>query len=160
MISLKKREQSLHEEAIYPIVAALRAKPYSIIGMDRVSHRIRRVMVFVSHYARVQVLIEAKRRSALKKSCNRLAHGHTDQINEDAKDRAFSDTQNLFGSIGAMYMTHGFDILGFGKSLLEKGNLDDLLSVPDLAAGVLQDLLTAQDTGNDIPPAGTKSWRC
>ncbi|MFM0125408.1 hypothetical protein P0D73_42255 [Paraburkholderia sp. RL18-101-BIB-B] len=33
---------------------------------------------------------------------------------------------------------------------MEKGYLDDLLSVPDLAAGMLQDLLTAEDTGNDI----------
>ncbi|WP_217471847.1 hypothetical protein [Burkholderia contaminans] len=78
-------------------------------------------------------------------------YSDTDQINEDAKDRSFSDTQKMFGSVGAMYMTHGFDVLGFGKSFLEKGYLDDLLSVPDLAAGMLQDLLTAQETGDDIP---------
>lgn len=83
-------------------------------------------------------------------------YSDTDQINEDAKDRSFADTQKLFGSIGAMYVTHGFDVLGFGKSFLEKGYLDDLLSVPDLAAGMLQDLLTAQDTGNDIPGGDEK----
>lgn len=85
-----------------------------------------------------------------------LWYSDTDQINEDAKDRSFADTQKLFGSIGAMYMTHGFDVLGFGKSFVEKGYLDDLLSVPDLAAGMLQDLLTAQDTGNDIPGGNEK----
>lgn len=83
-------------------------------------------------------------------------YGDTDEINEDAKDRSFADTQKLFGSIGAMYMTHGFDILGFGKSFSEKGYLDDLLSVPDLAAGMLQDLLTAKDTGNDVPGGDEK----
>ncbi len=80
-----------------------------------------------------------------------LWYSDTDQINEDAKNRSFSSTQKLFESICAMYMTHGFEVLGFGKSFLEKCYLDDLLSVPDLAAGMLQDLLTSQDTGNDIP---------
>lgn len=85
-----------------------------------------------------------------------LWYSDTDQINEDAKDRSFADTQRLFGNIGAIYMTHGFDVLGFGKSFLAKGYLDDLLSVPDLAAGMLQDLLTGQDTGNDIPGGNEK----
>ncbi|MGF7137508.1 hypothetical protein P3T40_009021 [Paraburkholderia sp. EB58] len=85
-----------------------------------------------------------------------LWYSDTDQINEDAKDRSFADTQRLFGNIGAMYMAHGFDVLGFGKSFLEKSYLDDLLSVPDLAAGMLQDILTEQDTGNDIPGGDEK----
>jgi hypothetical protein len=85
-----------------------------------------------------------------------LWYSDTDQINEDAKDRSFADTQKMFESIGAMYMTHGFDVLGFAKSFSEKGYLDDLLSVPDLAAGMLQDLLTARDTGTDIPGGDEK----
>ncbi|AUT63849.1 hypothetical protein C2L65_25135 [Paraburkholderia terrae] len=85
-----------------------------------------------------------------------LWYSDTDQINEDAKDRTFADTQKLFGNIGAMYMTHGFEVLGFGKSFRDKGYLDDLLSVPDLAAGMLQDLLTGQDTGADIPGGDEK----
>lgn len=85
-----------------------------------------------------------------------LWYSDTDQINEDAKERSFADTQKLFGSIGAMYMTHGFDVLGFGKSFVQKSYLDDLLSVPDLAAGMLQDLLTAQDIGKDIPGGDEK----
>lgn len=79
-----------------------------------------------------------------------LWYSDTDQINEDAKSRSFADTQKLFGYIGAMYLTHGFEVLGFGKSFRDKSYLDDLLSVPDLAAGMLQDLLTGKDTGNDI----------
>lgn len=85
-----------------------------------------------------------------------LWYSDNDQINEDAKERSFAGTQKLFGSIGAMYMTHGFDVLGFGKSFVEKGNLDDLLSVPDFAAGMLQDLLTSEDTGENIPGGDEK----
>lgn len=85
-----------------------------------------------------------------------LWYSDTDQINEDATDRSFADTQKLFGNIGAMYMTHGFEVLGFGKSFVEKGYLDDLLTVPDLAAGMLQDLLTGHDTGKDIPGGDEK----
>lgn len=79
-----------------------------------------------------------------------LWYSDTDQINEDAKSRSFADTQKLFGNIAAMYLTHGFDVLGFGKSFRDKSYFDDLLSVPDLAAGMLQDLLTGKDTGNNI----------
>jgi hypothetical protein len=55
-----------------------------------------------------------------------LWYSDTDQINEDAKDRSFADTQTLSGNIGAMYMTHGFDVLGFGTSFRDKSYLDDL----------------------------------
>ncbi|QJD94300.1 hypothetical protein HH213_26100 [Duganella dendranthematis] len=85
-----------------------------------------------------------------------LWYSDTDQINEDAKDRSFAHVKKLFGSIGAMYMTHCFDVLGFAKSFSEKGYLDDLLSVPDLAAGMLQDLLAARDSGADIPGGDEK----
>jgi len=40
-------------------------------------------------------------------------YSDTDQINEDAKDRSFSDTQKLFENIGAMYMMHRFEVWGF-----------------------------------------------
>ncbi|MDT0359334.1 hypothetical protein RJO15_26355 [Herbaspirillum huttiense F1] len=85
-----------------------------------------------------------------------LWYSDTDQINEDAHDRTFADTQKMFSSIAAMYMTHGFEILGFGKSFSEKGYLDDLLSIPDFAAGMLQDLLTAEASGSDIPGGSEK----
>ncbi len=83
-------------------------------------------------------------------------YSDTDQINEDAKDRSFADLQKLFGRIGAIYMTHGFNVLGFAKSFSERGFLDDLLSIPDLAAGMLQDILMGQYTGNDIPGGDEK----
>jgi hypothetical protein len=72
-----------------------------------------------------------------------------DAINEDARDRHSKHTQNIFVRVLGMYCQHGFDIVGFGKSFADKSHLDDLLSIPDLAAGIVQDLLQAHDTGND-----------
>jgi hypothetical protein len=85
-----------------------------------------------------------------------LWYSDKDLINEEGKNRKFSDTQMIFQRTLAMYMRHGFDVLGFGKSFDEKSHLDDLLSVPDLAAGVIQDLLQSQQTGEDIPGGDEK----
>ncbi len=85
-----------------------------------------------------------------------LWYSDNDRINEDGTDRKFSDTQMIFQRVLNMYMTHGLEVLGFGKSFEDKSHLDDLLSVPDLAAGVIQDLLQAQRTGKDIPGGDEK----
>jgi hypothetical protein len=70
-----------------------------------------------------------------------------DAINEDGKKRHFEHTQQIFGRVLGMYCKHKFDILGFGKSFKEKSHLDDLLSVSDFAAGAVQDLLQAHESG-------------
>lgn len=72
-----------------------------------------------------------------------------DVINENAQDRGFSDTQQIFLHTLGMYAKHKFDLIGFGKSFDDKSHLDDLLSIPDFAAGVVQDLLQAHKTGKD-----------
>jgi hypothetical protein len=77
-----------------------------------------------------------------------------DAINQDARDRRFKHMQNVFVRILGMYCEHEFEIVGFGKSFPEKSHLDDLLSIPDLAAGVIQDLLLAHDTGVDAVLGG------
>ncbi|MGD0858776.1 MAG: hypothetical protein ABR912_05620 [Terracidiphilus sp.] len=77
-----------------------------------------------------------------------------DVINENAQDRRFEDTQNIFVRALGMYCKHRFDLVGFGKSFDDKSHLDDLLSIPDLAAGVVQDLLQAHKTGEDNVPGG------
>jgi hypothetical protein len=41
-----------------------------------------------------------------------------------------------------------------GKSFGDKSHLDDLLSIPDFAAGVVQDALQAQKTGDGNIPGG------
>lgn len=85
-----------------------------------------------------------------------LWYSDNDLINEDGTSRTFSDTQMIFRRALAMYMKHRFDIIGFGKSFEKKSHLDDLLSVPDIAAGIIQDLLQAQRTGEDIPGGDEK----
>ena len=47
-----------------------------------------------------------------------------------------------------------FELIGFGKSFHDKSHLDDLLSIPDFAAGVVQDLLQAHRIGEDNVPGG------
>jgi hypothetical protein len=77
-----------------------------------------------------------------------------DAINQDGLERRFEDTQNIFVRALAMYCRHKFDLVGFGKSFAGKSHLDDLLSIPDLAAGVVQDLLQAHDTGTNEVSGG------
>ena len=79
-----------------------------------------------------------------------------DAINEDGRDRSFEHTRNIFVRVLSMYCQHELDIVGFGKSFAGKSHLDDLLSIPDLAAGVVQDLLQAHDTGSDAVPGCTE----
>lgn len=79
-----------------------------------------------------------------------------DEINADGLDRDFSDTQQIFVKVISLYVKHGFEILGFGKSFEGKSHLDDLLSITDLAAGVVQDLLQNFRTGENIPGGDEK----
>ncbi len=80
-----------------------------------------------------------------------LWYSDNDSINENGSKRDFADTQKAFQSVLAVYMRKQPRLLGFGKSFADRSHLDDLLSIPDLAAGVVQDLLQAQRTGSDIP---------
>lgn len=77
-----------------------------------------------------------------------------DAINENARDRGFAETQQIFQHVLSMYAKHKFDLVGSGKSFEGKSHLDDLLSIPDFAAGVVQDLLQAHKTGEDNIPGG------
>jgi hypothetical protein len=77
-----------------------------------------------------------------------------DAINENAQNRSFADTQKIFLHTLGMYSKHKFDLIGFGKSFDDKSHLDDLLSIPDLAAGVVQDLLQAHKTNDYNIPGG------
>jgi hypothetical protein len=77
-----------------------------------------------------------------------------DSINQDTKDRGFNDTQQIFARVLGLYTKNKFEIFGFGKSFEEKSHMDDLLSVADLAAGVVQDTLQANKTGSNEIPGG------
>lgn len=83
-----------------------------------------------------------------------LWYSDNDRINEDGKKRNFSDLQKMFTHVIGLYAQHAPRNIRFGKSFEEKGFIDDLLSVTDLAAGVVHDLLQAQQTGADHIPGG------
>ncbi|XJC79854.1 hypothetical protein ACHFCA_34770 (plasmid) [Delftia tsuruhatensis] len=77
-----------------------------------------------------------------------------DSINQDASVRTFKNTQEIFVRVLGLYTQNHIDFLGFAKSFAEKSHYDDLLSVPDLAAGVVQDLLRSHKTGINQVPGG------
>lgn len=79
-----------------------------------------------------------------------------DSINDNGQERSFEDTQKLFSLTLGMYCKHKFDLIGFGKSFEKKSHLDDLLSVPDFAAGVIHDVLKSHHTGEDNIPGFPK----
>lgn len=91
--------------------------------------------------------------SALLTSSNQrlLWYCDNDLINDENSGRNFSHTQEIFARVVGLYIAHKFEIVGFGKSFEEKSHLDDLLSVADLSAGIVQDLLQSHNTGEDIP---------
>ena len=86
-----------------------------------------------------------------------LWYSDKDLINDDGAKRNFEHTQQIFRRMLGMYMTHKLGVVGFGKSFDKKSHLDDLLSVPDLAAGVTQDLLLQYETNADIPGGDEKA---
>ena len=72
-----------------------------------------------------------------------------DSINQDSGARTFENTRELFGRVLGMYTRCPIEHFGFAKSFEEKSHYDDLLSVTDFAAGVVQDLLRHYKTGED-----------
>jgi hypothetical protein len=86
-----------------------------------------------------------------------LWYSDKDLINEDGKKRDFTHTQQILARVLGMYLSHKLDVVGFAKSFDKKSHLDDLLSVPDLAAGVVQDLLFQYETHADVPGGDEKA---
>lgn len=79
-----------------------------------------------------------------------------DAINTDGKHRSFSHLQEMSKVILSMYATQKLNILGFAKSFETKSYLDDMLSLADLAAGAVQDLLHMDETAEVIPGGDEK----
>lgn len=77
-----------------------------------------------------------------------------DSINQDSGNRTFENTREIFARVLRAYTQNDIEVLGFAKSFAEKSHYDDLLSVPDFAAGVVQDLLSAHKTGVDQVSGG------
>lgn len=72
-----------------------------------------------------------------------------DAINKRGPHQPKSETLRLFATTLGMYSPHTFDLIGGGVSFTDKSYLDDFLSVPDLAAGAVCDLMTAHIRGHD-----------
>jgi hypothetical protein len=72
-----------------------------------------------------------------------------DEINQDGKNHSFQDTGKIFENVWDLYQAQRLGSLGFGKSFPDKGFLDDLLSVADFAAGIVQLQLQAHANGDD-----------
>jgi hypothetical protein len=58
--------------------------------------------------------------------------------------------QKIFLRAVAMYSKHQLGPVGFGNSFKHNSYLDDLLSVADFAAGIVQDLLTTAETRKEV----------
>lgn len=71
----------------------------------------------------------------------------SDAVNDNSN--FFDDTKTILNRTLGLYLTHTFEILGFGKSFIKKSHLDDLLSISDLSAGVIQDVMTGHHSKND-----------
>lgn len=79
-----------------------------------------------------------------------------DAINETGIERSFEDTQTILRGALGMYTERRSGLIGVAKSFEGKSCLDDLLSVPDFTAGVVQDLLAGHETGNLIVRSGLR----
>lgn len=71
----------------------------------------------------------------------------SDAVNEN--EAFFDDTKTILNRTLGLYIDHSFDILGFAKSFSGKSHLDDLLSIADMTAGVVQDVLSRHNSDND-----------
>lgn len=77
-----------------------------------------------------------------------------DSIHQNGHGHTADDTRQMSLKALGMYCAHQFDAIGTGVSFKDKSFLDDLLSVADLKAGIVSDLLTAQALEADNIPGG------
>lgn len=128
----------------YPIIE----KQLAAMGFGKWKGEAGEKVLRVCHSIAIFVALTTRENQRLLWYCD------NDAINENARNRGFADTQQIFLRTLGMYSRHKFDIVGFAKSFDSKSHLDDLLSIPDFAAGVVQDLLQAHKTGDDNIPGG------
>lgn len=89
-----------------------------------------------------------------------LWHGDTDTINEDGKGSTFKDAQYHLQVMLAEFSGKNFKLFGFAKSFEEHSYFDDLSSVADLAAGMMQDLLRHQYHNANVEVNEQKALLC
>ncbi|WP_421560628.1 hypothetical protein [Pseudomonas sivasensis] len=89
-----------------------------------------------------------------------LWHADSDTINEDGKGSTFKDAQYHLQVMLAEFSGKNFKLLGVAKSFDEHSYFDDLLSVADLAAGMMQDLLRHQYHDANVEVNEPKALLC
>ncbi len=128
----------------YPLIEAQLAE----MGLGKWDGAVGEKVLRVCHSIALFIALTTRENQRLLWYCDK------DAINENGGNRSFADTQKIFYHILGMYSKHKFDLVGFGKSFDDKSHLDDLLSITDFAAGIVQDLLQAHKTGVDNIPGG------
>jgi len=123
----------------YPIIE----EQLAVMGLGKWKGADAEKVLRVCHSIAIFVALTTRENQRLLWYCD------NDAINENGKERGFKHTQKIFLQTLGMYSSHKFDLIGVGKSFEDKSHLDDLLSIPDFAAGVIQDLLQAHKTGDD-----------
>lgn len=67
-----------------------------------------------------------------------------DAINENGKKRNFKSTQRILMKCLPLYSKNHYELFGFCRSFDKDELYGDLLSVPDFAAGIVQEVLSAK----------------
>lgn len=73
-----------------------------------------------------------------------------DSINEEGKKRGFSHTQKVLGHTLGMYSDNRYEILGFAKPFNGDAGTNDLLSLTDFSAGIIQEILQSEVSKIDV----------
>lgn len=73
-----------------------------------------------------------------------------DSINEEGNKRAFSHTQEILGHSLAMYSDNIYEIYSFAKPFDKDAGTNDLLSLTDFSAGIIQEILQSELKNKDI----------
>ncbi len=80
-----------------------------------------------------------------------------DSINVDGKKRDFTHTQKIFGRCLAMYSDNLYEICGFAKPFEKDAGTNDLLSLADFSAGIIQEILQSEVTKKDVQLSDEKA---
>lgn len=89
-----------------------------------------------------------------------LWQSDNDQINEEGGRANFSDSQQHFVRFLNEFTDKSYPLFGFAKTFNESSHLTDLLSLTDLAAGMVQDLLSQHYFGRELLVGEEKGEVC
>lgn len=142
-VAVDKRAETVFgssKAAVHPLMS----EKLSELGFGRWDGKSAEKVLRVCHIIAIFTSLMTKENQRLLWYCD------NDTILEDANERKYADVQQMFATALGMYSRHKLDLVGFGKGFEVKSHLDDLLSVADFSAGVVQDILRSHKTDQDI----------